>query len=203
MLFLSLKDLKVITKSRDIKDYENKSAKDLLKLFNDSNIKIGISKKKLKEIEKNFKELRHNFFKKEADKFRKNFYNIKNYGNIYTPKIKEAEKNLPELEKSIQPIKCFNNNNESIVDIRGLFKSKKTFNIEYNNESIADIRRLFHYFKPKMTDEGFAGRRNNYIEYKSEGDNNKNLSPEEYLNIVRPYLNDLINDHKASGEWKI
>ena len=39
MMFLSLKDLKTIAKSRDIKGYENKSAKDLLKLFNDSNIK--------------------------------------------------------------------------------------------------------------------------------------------------------------------
>ena len=84
-----------------------------------------------------------------------------------------------------------------------MFKPKKTFNIDYNNESIADIRRLFDYFKPKKTDEGFAGRRNNYIEYISEGDNNKNLSPEEYLEIIRPYLNDLINHHKASGEWKI
>ena len=203
MIFLSLKDLKVIAKSRDIKGYENKSSKDLLKLFNNSNIKIGISKKKLKEIEKNFKELRHNFSKKEIDEFRKGFYNIKNHGNIYTSKIKEAEKNLSEWEKSIQSIKSSNNNNESIVDIRRLFKSKNTSNIGYNNESVGDIRRLFDCFKPKKTDQGFAGRRNNYTEYISEGDNNRNPSPEEYLGIIRPYLNDLINDHKAYGEWKI
>ena len=165
MIFLSLKDLKAIAKSRDIKGYENKSAKDLLKLFNDSNIKIGISKKKLKEIEKNFKELRHNFSKKEIDKFRKSFYNIENHGNIYTSKIKGAEKNLFELEKSIQSTKSSNNNNESIVDIRRLLQPKKSSNIDYNNESIEDIRRLFDYFKPKKTDEGFAGRRNNCIEY--------------------------------------
>ena len=185
MIFLSLKDLKVIAKSRGIKDYENKSYKDLLTLFNDTNIKISISKKKLKEIEKDFKKLRHNFSKKEIRKFRKSFYNIKNHGDIYTPKIKEAEKNLCELEESIMSI--------------------KSSNIDYNNESINDIRRLFDYFKLKKTDEGFAGRRNNYTEYISEGDNNdnKNLSPKEYLEIIRPYLNDLINDHKASGEWKI
>ena len=101
MIFLSLKDLKAIARSRDIKDYQNKSAKDLLKLFNDSTIKIGISKKKLKEIEKNFKELRHNFSKKQIDKLRKSFYNIKNHRKVYTSKIKEAEKNLFELEKSV------------------------------------------------------------------------------------------------------
>ena len=181
MINLLLNDLKAIAKSRNIKVYENKSEKDLLNLLNDKNIKISIPKKKLKEIEKDFKELRHNFSKKEIDKFRKSFYNTKNHGNIYTSKIKEAEKNLSELEKSIQSIKSSNN----------------------NNESIDDIRIFFDYFKPKKTDERFADRRNNYIEYMSEGDNNKNLSPEEYLEIIRPYLNDLINHHKASGEWKI
>ena len=94
MIFLPLKDLKAIAKSRDIKDCKNKSAKDLLKLFNDSNIKIGISQKKLKEIEKIFKELKHNFSKKEIDKFRKSCYNIKTHGNIYTSKIKEVYKSL-------------------------------------------------------------------------------------------------------------
>ena len=54
MIFLSLKDLKAIANSRDIKDYENKSYKDLLTLLNDTN--ISISKKKLEEIEKNIKE---------------------------------------------------------------------------------------------------------------------------------------------------
>ena len=52
MIFLSLKDLKAIAKSRRIKDYENKSYKDLLTLLNDTN--ISISKKKLKEIERRF-----------------------------------------------------------------------------------------------------------------------------------------------------
>ena len=55
----------------------------------------------------------------------------------------------------------------------------------------------------KNTDDSFGGRRNNYIEYISEGHEYKNLSPEEYLDTIRPYLKDLINDHSQSGEWKI
>ena len=62
---------------------------------------------------------------------------------------------------------------------------------------------MLDFFKPKKTDEDFAGTRNNYTEYIKEGDNNKDFSPEEYLHIIRPCLNDLINDHKASGESKI
>ena len=58
-------------------------------------------------------------------------------------------------------------------------------------------------FKPKKADDGFGVRRNNYIEYTSEGDEYKNLSPEECLDITRPYLKELINDHSHAGEWKI
>ena len=81
--------------------------------------------------------------------------------------------------------------------------SIKFFDDAYNdaNKIIDDIRRLFDFFKPKKTDEGFAGRKNNYTEYISEGD--VNLIPEEYLDIIRPYLNDLTNSHKESGEWQI
>ena len=44
---------------------------------------------------------------------------------------------------------------------------------------------------------------NHYIEYESKGDKNKNLPPEEYLDIIRPYLSDMINDHNTQREWKI
>ena len=39
--------------------------------------------------------------------------------------------------------------------------------------------------------------KNSYIEYRSKGDRYENLSPKEYLNMIRPYLRDLINDHKT------
>ena len=55
--------------------------------------------------------------------------------------------------------------------------------------------------------------KNNYIEYKSKGDRYDNLSPKEYLDVIRPYLRNLINNHKStmesnndkndSAEWKI
>ena len=51
-----------------------------------------------------------------------------------------------------------------------------------------------------MTDIGFAGEVNYYIEYMSEGNKYENLSPKEYLNMIRPYLRDLINEHKPTAE---
>ena len=43
----------------------------------------------------------------------------------------------------------------------------------------------------------------NYIEYESRGDKDKNLSPKEYLDMIRPYLSDMIDDHKTKIERKI
>ena len=83
------------------------------------------------------------------------------------------------------------------------------YNSDFSDEDeyrkIGSIRTLFRefdrdYYKPIRTDDGFAGRRNNYIEYKSKGDRYENLSPEEYLNMIRPYLRDLINEHIPTME---
>ena len=43
---------------------------------------------------------------------------------------------------------------------------------------------------------------NNHIEYESNGDRNKTLSIEEYLNKVRPYLKLIINNLKKSDTKK-
>ena len=53
-------------------------------------------------------------------------------------------------------------------------------------------------YKPTIVKSGYN---NNYIEYRSEG--NKLLTIEEYLNLIEPYLRELINDHKNKAEWKI
>ena len=39
---------------------------------------------------------------------------------------------------------------------------------------------------------------NNYIQYESKGDKDKILVISEYLDVIRPYLVDMINDHKNS-----
>ena len=141
MIKLELNDLKAIPKSRNIKDYEEKSEKDLLKILSKPKPKISISKKKLKEIKKDFRELKNKFSKEEINKFRKRFYTIKNYAS----EVKDVGKNLSELQESILFI--------------------KSFNADYNDKgkNIDGIRKLFDVFKPKKNDDGFYGKRNNYI----------------------------------------
>ena len=77
MINLSLDELKLVAKSRNIRDYENKSKKDLIKALSEPKLKVRINKKKLEEIRKYFNELRHEFSKKEIDQYRKAFYDKK------------------------------------------------------------------------------------------------------------------------------
>ena len=39
----------------------------------------------------------------------------------------------------------------------------------------------------------------NNIKYESIGDKDKNLLIKEYIDIIRPYLSDIINNHQAQG----
>ena len=56
------------------------------------------------------------------------------------------------------------------------------------------------YYKPIIANTAFN---NNYIQYGSKGDKDKILIISEYLDVIRPYLVDMINDHKNQSEWKI
>ena len=92
-----------MAQNRNISDYENKSEKDLIKALSEPKpkpkIKIRINKKKLEEIKNDFNELRHKFSKKEIDKYRKTFYDIKNYKHLFESEIEELEKILPIYKK--------------------------------------------------------------------------------------------------------
>ena len=55
------------------------------------------------------------------------------------------------------------------------------------------------YFKPVRIGNFWS---NNYIGYKSKGDR-KTLSVKKYLNKIRPYLKDIINNLKKPDTWRI
>ena len=183
MINLSLNELKLIAHCRNIRDYENKSKHDLIRALGKPKSKLGIHKKKL-EVRKDFCKIRHKFSKKEADKYRKVFYDIKNYRHLSESEIKKIRKNFNELEKS-----KFHGDIDS-VDYDDLDNYDNNYDFPDDDEyrKIGSIKTLFKEFdrdnyKPIRTDGGFAGRNNNYIEYVSKGDRYENLSPEEYLRL--------------------
>ena len=97
-------------------------------------------------------------------------------------------------------------NDTATKDIRNLFRLKKEIK-GIKDRILRDIKILFeyekeeeNYYKPVRVNNFYSY---NYIEYKSNGDNNKILSVEEYLNKISPYLKDIINNLKKSETWKI
>ena len=69
---------------------------------------------------------------------------------------------------------------------------------------IWDIRALF-----KQESDNYQAIRvdnfwdNNYIEYESNGNKNKSLSVQEYVDEIKPYLRDIIINLQKSDEWEI
>ena len=70
---------------------------------------------------------------------------------------------------------------------------------------IRDIRTLLEkqeekvYYKPKRVNNFWNY---NYIEYKSNDNKNRNLSLDECLNKIEPYLRNTIIDIQNSDTWK-
>ena len=93
-----------------------------------------------------------------------------------------------------------------IKDIRNLIRQQKETKT-IKDKILRGIKNLFehekeekNYYKPVRVSNFWS---NNYIEYESNGDRNKALSVEEYLNKIRPYLKDIINNLKKSDMQKI
>ena len=96
---------------------------------------------------------------------RNHLYNIENKNEL-----ENSNEYLNELDKKIIKLSEYNNNNN-------------------DDDFIENLRDLFNIvnYEPILIKTGFN---NNYLEYRSEG--NDSLSFEEYLNFIKPYLNEVI-----------
>ena len=112
---------------------------------------------------------------------------MQNPKNLLRQKIKKKEEIIFKLEERLSKLSRYYD-----------YDDKKY-------KRIRDVQNLLDgfdedYYRPIKTKSVFDG---DYIEYESKGDTSKNLSPETYLDMIRPYLSDMINDHKTRREWKI
>ena len=159
MLNLSLNELKVGAKIRGIKGYKSMSKDDLTKILSKS--RTSLSKERIKDTKEDFNKLRDRFLKQKIKEIRRKFYEIENKKNLSESKIEEIKQNLFELEESLFKLNKYYNQDDAeykgIRDIENLFG-------EFNDED---------YYEPIKTKDAFN---NNYIEYESRGDKNKNLS---------------------------
>ena len=114
----------------------------------------------------------------------------------------------PEEENIIKDIRNLftlrkKTNYFAIKVVRNLFRLEKQTKavrerIPRDNKDIFEHEEE-NYHKPVRA-SNFCS--NNYIEYESNGDRNKILSVEKYLNMIRPHLKDIIHNLKKYGTSK-
>ena len=146
--------------------------------------KTSFSKTKIENIRTEFNESRYNFSKLKIKEIRKNLYEIENGKNPSESKIKEIERNLTELEENLSKTKKYYDYDD--IEYRGIRNVRNLFDLSIDED----------YYKLIIAKSAFNG---SYIQYGSKGDKRKNLSIKKYLNMIKPYLSDIINNHKTRG----
>ena len=143
------------------------------------------NKKRIETAREKLKELRHKLSKRDLKIIKKHLYNIASKKELLESEI--VKQNFDELNQKILEFDEYYNDDDDDDDDDDFI----------GIENVQDLFKISIY-KPTIVKSVYN---NNYIEYRSEGD--KLLTTEEYLNLIEPYLRELINDHKNKGEWKI
>ena len=81
-------------------------------------------------------------------------------------------------------------------DLQKLQKYSITYDLDYLFNELDE----WDYYEPRQVKSPFDG---SYVLHESNGDKDSKLSIDEYFHIIWPYLRDMIDNHKAKGEWKI
>ena len=157
---------------------------------------LSNTKERIEVIRKKLNELHNNFSKSELKEIRNHLYDIENKNEL-----ENSNEYLNELDKKIIKLNEYNNNNNNNNDNNNNEDDDDNDDDDADDDdSIENVRDLFNIvnYEPILIKTGFN---NNYLGYRSE--DNDSLSFEEYFNLIKPYLNDLINDKKDKGEWKL
>ena len=151
------------------------------------------TKKRIETIREKLKELPHKLSKSELKEIRKHLYNIENKKELL--ELETTKEYLDALDKKILKLDEYYDDDDDF-EFKEIENVQDLFKILTIDEDLALMLKIT--YEPTLAK---SGHYNNYIEYRSEG--NEIFTFEEYLNLIEPYLRELINDYKSKGEWKI
>ena len=148
-----------------------------------------------KEARNIFNERKSNLSRKETNEIRKKLHKKEAIYNFL--KEKEQKSSLTDRQKRV-----LKNIDRYLKNFKKDFKKlqKYQYNITYRLDYLFNELNEEDYYKPTEVKSVFDG---SYVLYESRGDKDNKLAIYEYFDIIRQYLRDMIDDHKANGEWKI
>ena len=127
-------------------------------------------------------------------KLKKELYEIEIKKNLSDEEKERIYGNLVEIVNKLNKKEKYRYHGRDDLDYHGIRDIENSFDNVNDND----------YYKPILVKSSF---KENYKYYESRGDKDKKLSIEQYLDMIKPYLSDLINENKAietsSNEWKI
>ena len=140
-----------------------------------------------------FNKVKSNLSREKINEIRKKLYRKEPVYNFW--KKKEQKGSLTNRERRLlKNIDIYLKNLKK--NLEKLQKYSATYGLDYlfNELDQGD------YYEPREVKSAFDG---SYMLYESRGDKDSKLAIYEYFDIIRPYLRDMIDNHKARGEWKI
>ena len=143
----------------------------------------------IKEVRELFNDLRSNLSRKETKRIRKELYKKETVYNSLKEKDSLTNKQKIVLKNISKYLKKLNN------DLKKLHKYQN--NIVYGLDYLFNELNGEDYYKPTEVKSAFDG---SYVLYESRGNKDNKLALYEYFDIIKPYLKDLIDDHKTKGE---
>ena len=132
--------------------------------------------------------------KNDRVKIKKELYEVERKKNLSDKEKEKIDDNLYELVNKLNKKEKYRYHDHDDLDYHGIRDIENLFDAN-NNED---------YYKTILVKSSFN---ESYKCYESRGDKDKKLSIEQYLDMIKLYLSDLINENKAietsSNEWKI
>ena len=210
----STDELREIARLRRIKSSDNLTKEDsiisllksestpvernYMKYFNNStnddtyNDKI---KDKINDIRMILSRLGKILIKNDRKKIKKQLYEKEKKQNLLDNEKEEIYDNLVKLVNTLDIKEEHKHSDRDDLDYFGIEKLESLFGDTDNDDN---------QYKSALVKTSF---KDGYKCYESRGDRDKKLSVKQYLYMIMPYLNDLINDLRAirneSNEWKI
>ena len=115
--------------------------------------------------------------KDDTMKIKKELYEVENKKNLLDVEKEKIYDNLVELVNKLKKKEKYRYHDRDDLDYHGIRDIENLFDADNNDD----------YYKPILVKSSFN---ESYKYYESRGDKDKNLSIEQYLDVIKPYLSD-------------